>query len=257
MAPTERVDVLAPFSLRDRVAIVTGGGGGLGQAIVHALASAGATVVATSRNEATAQWIADEVADAYGSQTFGLAVDVTVPASVDRMAADVVERFGRIDVLINNAGVTHRGPIREISAAQWDEVVHTNLRGAWLCCRACHPFMRDGGWGRIVNVSSMFSHAGLANRSPYIASKGGLTALTRALAVEFAGDGIHVNALCPGPFETPMADMSARVGMLSSIPLGRWGQPAELGPAVVFLASQASSYITGAMLAIDGGYTAQ
>jgi NAD(P)-dependent dehydrogenase (short-subunit alcohol dehydrogenase family) len=131
------------------------------------------------------------------------------------------------------------------------------LKGTWLCCRAVLPVMRAARKGRIVNVSSMFATVGLANRSPYIASKGGVAALTRALAVELAPDGITVNALAPGPFMTNMHDSAARSSLLEQIPLGRWGQPADLGPAVVYLASDASSFVTGATLAIDGGYTAR
>jgi NAD(P)-dependent dehydrogenase (short-subunit alcohol dehydrogenase family) len=248
-------DVLARFSLAGKVAIVTGAARGLGLEAARALASVGAEVVITSRDETTAVAAAREIVTT--TRVLGLAVDVRVPESVKQLFARTVDVFGRVDVLVNNAGVTHRGPLPALSEAQWDEVVDTNLKGAWLCSQAAHPIMRVAGGGRIVNVASMFAHVGLPNRAPYIASKGGLAALTRALAIELAADGIAVNAICPGPFLTEMHDPAARGDLVQHIPLGRYGDPAELGPAIVFLASSAASFMTGALLTIDGGYTAR
>jgi len=240
------------FRLDGRVAIVTGAARGLGRAMARALSDAGASVVVTSRELAAAQAAATELPSAHA-----LEVDVRQPESVAAMVTAAVEAFGGLDILINNAGMTHRGSLAQLTDDQWDDVIDTNLKGAWMCCRAALPIMQAAGWGRVINISSMFSQVGLPNRSPYIASKGGLAALTRALAVEVAGDGINVNAICPGPFQTEMADSSARANMLAAIPLGRWGDPAELGPAAVFLASDASSFVTGTTLTIDGGYTAR
>ena len=244
--------VLDRFRLDGRVAVVTGAARGLGLAIARALASAGASVVVTSRDLSAAVAAAAGIAGA-----LGLAVDVKQSAAIQQMVGKSLEKFGRIDILVNNAGTTRRGPVGELSPEDWDDVVETNLKGTWLCSRAVHPVMKAGGGGRIINISSMLGDVGLADRSPYIASKGGVTALTRALAVEFAPDRINVNAICPGPFMTGMHDAAARAGMLAAIPLGRWGEPGDLGPAAVFLASEASNFITGTTLTVDGGYTAR
>jgi len=243
-------DPLAAFRLDGQVALVTGGARGLGRAIAEALAGVGAEVIVTSREAATATAAGAELRATYGRGD-GVALDVTDVAAVRA----VIGGLPRLDVLVNNAGTTRRGALADLSVDDWDAVLATNLRGAWLCAQAAATLLRGGG--RIVNVASMFATIGLPNRSPYVASKGGLAALTRGLAVELAPVGIRVNALCPGPFETSMADAAARADLLAQIPLGRWGQPVELGPAAVFLASAASSFVTGATLAIDGGFTAR
>jgi NAD(P)-dependent dehydrogenase (short-subunit alcohol dehydrogenase family) len=174
----------------------------------------------------------------------------------------VLNTFGRLDVLVNNAGINTRGPIEQLSEADWDEVLDINLKGPWLCCRAAAQPMKRQKWGRVINVSSMLGEVSLAGRTPYASSKGGLTMLTKTLALEWAADGINVNALCPGPFATELnipllSDPAVRAAMEAKSPLGRWGDPKEIGPAAVFLASDASSFMTGATLFVDGGYTAQ
>ena len=254
--------VLERFRLDGRVAVVTGGSRGFGRVMAEALASAGAEVVLSARDAEVAGKAAGEIKAATGKATLGVRADVTRQADVEEMVARTLDTFGRLDVLVNNAGINIRGPIEQLSEADWDLVVDTNLKGPWLCCRAAGEPMRRQKWGRVINVSSMLGEISLPGRSPYAASKGGLTLLTRTLALEWAKDGVNVNALCPGPFATEintplLNDPAASAAMTAKIPLGRWGDPAEIGPVTVFLASEASSFMTGATLFIDGGYTAQ
>jgi NAD(P)-dependent dehydrogenase (short-subunit alcohol dehydrogenase family) len=249
--------VLDSFRLEGRVALVTGATRGLGRAIAEALASAGAAVAVTGRDAIDAERAAGELAAACGARVQGFGADVRVAAEVDALPGRGADALGGLGILINNAGVTARGGFEELTPEQWSDVLETNLTGVWRCCRAAAPALRASGHGRIVNVSSMLGAVGKAGRSAYSASKGGVTALTRALAVELAPDGVTVNAICPGPFQTDLADAGARAGMLEQIPLGRWGDPVEIGAAALFLASDAAGFMTGTTLTIDGGYTAQ
>jgi NAD(P)-dependent dehydrogenase (short-subunit alcohol dehydrogenase family) len=254
--------VLDRFRLDGKVALVTGGARGLGRAIADALASAGADVAITARQAENAHRAAEVIATTSTRKAIGLVADVTKRSSVEEMVARVLETLGRLDILVNNAGVNIRGPIEELNEDDWDTVIDTNLKGPWLCCRAVAPVMKQQKSGRVINVSSMLGEISLPGRTPYASSKGGLTMLTKTLALEWAKDGINVNALCPGPFATEintplLNDPAARAQMEANVPLARWGDPVELGPAAVFLASAASSFMTGATLFIDGGYTAR
>ncbi|MDB5350411.1 MAG: dehydrogenase, short-chain alcohol dehydrogenase like protein [Planctomycetota bacterium] len=256
------MNVLDRFRLDGRVALVTGGARGLGMAIAQALASAGASVALSARSLDSAESAAKVLADSTGRKTLGVSADVTRRDQVEAMVARTCEVLGRLDILVNNAGINIRGPIEELSEEDYDAVLDANLKGPWLCCRAVAPILKAQRWGRVINVSSMLAEVGIANRTPYASSKGGLTMLTKTLALEWAPFNVTVNAICPGPFATEMnlaliKDPVVNATFTSKIPLGRWGDPAELGPAAVFLASEASSFMTGASLFVDGGYTAQ
>jgi NAD(P)-dependent dehydrogenase (short-subunit alcohol dehydrogenase family) len=254
--------VLDCFRLDGRVAMVTGGSRGLGRAMSLALCEAGASVAVTARTPLAAERVASELAEATGGHTIGVALEVTRRESVESAVAAILGHFGKLDILVNNAGVNIRGPIEQLSEEDWDQVIDTNLKGPWLCTRAVMPIMRTQRWGRVVNISSMLGEVSIAGRTPYASSKGGLTLMTKTLALEGAPFGINVNALCPGPFVTEinevlLQDPEVRGQWEAKIPLARWGEPNELGPAVVFLSSEAARYMTGATLFIDGGYTAQ
>ena len=250
------------FDLTGKVAIVTGGSKGLGQSMADGLASAGANLLLVSRNAEEAQAVAASIASEHGVQALGLAADVSVADDVEQMVEAATKKWGRIDVLVNNAGVNIRGAIDQLTYEQFREVQRINVDGIWLCSRAVVPAMKAAGAGRIINLGSTLGVVGLKNRTPYATSKGAVVQMTRALALELAPFNILCNAICPGPFLTPMnlpiaEEKQTKEFIVGAVALERWGEMEEIQGAAIFLASDASSYVTGSMLMVDGGWTAR
>jgi len=251
---------LSPFELTGKVAVVTGGNGGIGLGIAMGLAGAGANIVVAARSvEKTAQALED--IRALGVEAYGITVDVTQEPAIQRMVTDTIDHMGRLDILVNNSGIAVRAQPQDLTAAQWDSVVDVNLRAAFLTSKEVYSHMVNAGGGKVINVGSMYSLFGSDWGAPYAASKAGLIQLTKSLAVAWAKDNIQVNAVLPGWFVTdltrgiPEADPDRYDNINRRIPTGRWGEPSELGGAAVFLASAASDYVTGATLTVDGGYS--
>ena len=250
------------FDLKGKVALVTGGNGGIGLGMAKGLAGAGARVVIAARNP---QKSADAVAalKALGSDSFALSADVTDEDSVQALFDEAVARCGRLDILVNNAGTTVRKPVDQLALAEWHQVMDTNLTSAFLCSRAAHPHLKAAGGGKIINIGSMMSIFGAPYAPAYAASKAGIVQLTKSTALSWAADQIQVNAILPGWFETELTD-----GARTQIPglyervkaraaAGRWGQPGDIAGTAVFLASAASDYVTGTAIPVDGGYSSQ
>ena len=244
------------FSLRDRVAVVTGGGQSLGLAISRSLHGAGAEMVIAEVNDETGPEAAEELEGIF------VHTDVTDPASVRGMVETVIDEHGRIDVLVNNAGIVHNIPSEEVPDEEWLAVISVNLNGVFWCCREVGKAMLERGSGSIVNIASM---SGIVSNHPqpqaaYNASKAGVITLTKSLAGEWASRGVRVNSVSPGYIRTPLTELGmsktewAEV-WLASTPLGRLAEPQEIAPAVLYLASDAASFATGTNLVVDGGYT--
>jgi NAD(P)-dependent dehydrogenase (short-subunit alcohol dehydrogenase family) len=254
--------VLDTFRLDGKVALVTGGVRGLGRTIARALAQAGADLAITARSIDSCGEPSQAIGEETGRRCRGFAADVTKADEVGRLVSEVEAEFGHIDILVNNAGNNIRGTVEQLTEADWDSVLDTNLKGPFLCSRAIGPGMVRRGWGRVINMGSILSVIALPGRAPYASAKAGLLNLTRVLALEWAGTGVTVNAICPGPFGTDMnrqllEDPVKYQEFIKLIPMGRWGEVEELAGAAVFLASDASSFMTGSGLFIDGGWTAR
>ena len=242
-------------NLEGRVALVTGASQGIGRACALELARAGATVALAARNEAKLKELAAEI-EAAGGTAEAFALDVASEDSIKAGAKAVVEKFGKVEILVNNAGITRDGLVLRMKRADWDDVLSTNLTGAFLLTQALLGQLLRNRWGRIINITSVVGETGQAGQVNYAASKAGLIGMTRALAREVGSRGITVNAVAPGYIETPMTavlDQKQRDGMLAGIPLGRAGTDAEIAQCVVFLASDAASFISGGEFTIDGG----
>ena len=249
------------FNLKGKVALVTGGNGGLGLGMALGLAEAGANIAIAARNP-------DKTSDAIkqiegvGVRAISVPTDVTKETEIESMISQTLDKLGQIDILVNNSGVTMRKEPEDLSGDEWDHVLNVNLRACFLASKTVYPHMRDRGSGKIINIGSMTSiFGGGGSGAPYSSSKGGIVQLSKSLAVAWAKDNIQSNAILPGWFTTELtaaipARQKERYQLISSrIPAGRWGEPEELAGVAVFLASPASDYVTGSVIAVDGGYS--
>ena len=250
------------FDLGGRVAIVTGGNGGIGLGMAAGLAQAGAAVVVAGRNAAK-NAAAVKALEALGAKAAAFAADVTDQAACRTLVAAALERFGRLDIIVNNAGINIRKQPQEYTLEEWKTVLDTNLTSAFLCSQTAYPALQKAGGGKVINIGSMLSIFGAAFAGPYGASKGGMVQLTKSLACAWAKDNIQVNAVLPGWIDTELTRAARRdvpglhERVLARTPAGRWGDPADFGGIAVFLASSASDFVTGAAIAVDGGYSSQ
>ena len=248
--------VMEKFKLQGKVALVTGAGRNLGKGVAISLAEAGADVAVTSRTLSEIKRTEREIKEK-GQRALAIRMDVTDFNQVKRAVQKIISEFGRIDILVNNAATRSFKSLLEISEREWRSVIDTNLTGAFFCCKVVGPFMIRQGGGKIINISSRIGLQGMANRFAYCASKGGLIQLTRAFAIEWAPHNILINSVAPGLMNTPEASKAIREGKTIEIPLKRAGEPEEIVPLIVYLASDACTYMTGEVILIDGGWAIQ
>ena len=253
---------MSPFDLKDRVALVTGGNGGIGLGMARGLAQAGAAIAVAGRKLEKSQAAAAELG-AKGVKTAVITVDVTDEMSCRKMVDTTMAQLGRLDILINNAGINIRKQPQDYTLAEWRLVIETNLSSAFTCSHAAYPHMKAAGAGKIINIGSMMSIFGASFAPAYAASKGGIVQMSRALATAWAKDNIQVNAVLPGWIDTDLTKRArAEVSGLNSMvlmrtPARRWGTPDDMSGIAVFLASPASDFVTGTAIPVDGGYAAQ
>jgi len=250
------------FDLKGKVAVVTGGNGGIGLGMARGLARAGARVVIAARNEVKSKRAVQEL-EALGPGARAVATDVTDEAAVRRMVKATLDAYERLDILVNNAGTNIRKPPHEITLAEWHQVLDTNLTSAYLCSHAIYPAMKAAGGGKIINIGSMMSIFGAGFAPAYAASKGGIVQFTKACASAWARDNIQVNAVLPGWIDTELTQGARRQvpglneNVLRRTPAGRWGTIDDMSGVAVFLASAASNFVTGTAIPVDGGYSIQ
>jgi len=250
------------FDLGGRVAVVTGGNGGIGLGMARGLAEAGASVAVAGRDGAKGARACGAL-ESLGVRAIFVPVDVANDASCREMVTSAVDQLGRLDILVNNAGTNSRKRPEEFTVAEWQRILDTNLTSAFVCSQAAYPHMRAAGGGKIVNIGSMMSIFGADFAVPYAASKGGIVQLTRALATAWARDNIQVNAILPGWIDTELTRAARREvqglheRVLSRTPAGRWGDPDDLAGIAAFLCSRGADYITGTAIPVDGGYSVQ
>ena len=249
-----------PFDFGGATALVIGGASGLGRAIAVGLAAHGARVAVAARQLEKARTAADQIAGETGGAVEACSADLASEASVVALGSFIDQRFdGRLNIAVNSGGTNIRNPIDDISLAEFETVQRTNITGAFLFARTAHPFLRRGGWGRLIHITSIFSSRSFPGRTSYAASKGALLQLTRTLALEWATEHITVNAISPGPIATEMMrpvieDPQRAEQFLRRIPMNRFGEPHEVATAALFLASPASSFVTGSEVIVDGGW---
>jgi 2-deoxy-D-gluconate 3-dehydrogenase len=250
------------FDLEGRVALVTGGNGGIGLGMAEGLAQAGAAIAIVGRNAAKGEAAVAQLT-ALGANACFIAADVASDEACRAMVRDAVARFGRLDILVNNAGINIRKRPEDYATAEWHQLIDSNLSSAFYACQAAYPELKRSGRGKIINIGSMTSVFGVSFAAVYAATKGGIVQLSKSLATAWAADGIQVNAVLPGWIDTELTQRarervpSLHDSVLARTPAGRWGAPADLAGVAVFLASAASDFVTGTAIPIDGGYSAQ